>query len=224
MKTLQGTEKHNSKDARNKQTPERPRLSSHKEPPQSKLTPKINCTELQDVKSLQYPRDLFWSPQQSLHPLFTSDQPYLRAHTHLHEWELQMEQLNHAEEGLCISPPASSQTLLPAGLSLAVTCCQLALLLAAKHHRELTPGHWSHFRHSSLLCLRADDRDRNKFRSSPACLGLSASCPQPAPRLLVHHLLPSPAQTASKGERGQSGSVVQDGSHLLTQLTCRFQF
>lgn len=32
----------------------------------------------------------------------------------MHEWELQMEQLNHAEEGLFISPPASSQA-----------CCQL---------------------------------------------------------------------------------------------------
>lgn len=83
-----------------------------------------------------------------------------------------MEQLNHAEEGLCISPPASSQTLLPAGLALAVTCCQLALLPAAEHHWELTPSHWSHFRHSSLLCLRADDgeRHRNKFSSSLACL------------------------------------------------------
>lgn len=104
-------------------------------------------------QSSQYPRDVFWSLQQSLHPLFTSDQPYLRAHTHMHEWELQMEQLNHAEEGLCISPPASSRTLLPAGLSLAVTCCQLALLPTAEHHRELTPSHWSHFRHTQLPSL-----------------------------------------------------------------------
>lgn len=39
-----------------------------------------------------------------------------------------MERLSHAEEGLCISPPAASQPLLPAGPLLAVTCCQLAPL------------------------------------------------------------------------------------------------
>lgn len=39
-----------------------------------------------------------------------------------------MEWLSHAEEGLHISPPAASQPLLPAGPSLAVTCCQLAPL------------------------------------------------------------------------------------------------
>ena len=44
-----------------------------------------------------------------------------------------MELLNHAEGELCISPPASSQTLLPAGPSLAAPCCQLTLLRAAEH-------------------------------------------------------------------------------------------
>lgn len=143
-------------------------------------------------QSLQYPRDLFRSLQQSLHPLFMSDQPYLQAYTRMHEWELQMEQLKHAEEGLCISPPASSQTLLPAGLPLAVTCCQLTLLPVAEHHQELTPSHWRHFRRSSLLCLRADDR-HTKTNSAPAlpvctqalCILPSASpktaCPPSAP-------------------------------------------
>lgn len=39
-----------------------------------------------------------------------------------------MEWLSHAEEGLCIPPPAASQPLLPAGPLFAVTCCQLAPL------------------------------------------------------------------------------------------------
>lgn len=176
-----------------------------------------------------YPRDLLWSLQQSLHPLFTSDQPYLRAHTHIHEWELQMEQLNHAEEGLCISPPASSQTPLPAGLPLAVTCCQLTLLPTAEH-QELTPSRWSHFRHSSLLCLGADDRDAetNPAPASLACAQAPCVLPSASPKTsFVHHLLPSPAHTAGKGERGRvcgSISLAQGGSHLLTQLTLRFQF
>lgn len=39
-----------------------------------------------------------------------------------------MEWLSYTEEGLCISPPAASQPLLPAGPLLAITCCQLAPL------------------------------------------------------------------------------------------------
>lgn len=183
VQTPRGTEKHNPKDAQNKQSPEKPLLSSRKELSQSKPTPKkINCTELQDVKSIIIPDQRFILEPAAV--TSSSDQLYLQAHTHTHEWELQMEQLNHAEEGLSISPPASFQTPLPAGLALALTCCQLALLPAAERRREFTPSRWSRFRHSSLLCHRADDRDTetNSAPASPACTQALCALPSASPK------------------------------------------
>lgn len=150
-------------------------------------------------QSLQYPRDLFWSLQQSLHPLFTSDQPCLRVHSHTREWELQMEQLNHAEEQLCISALASSQTPLPAGPSLTLTCHHLSPARPPAHGRvnsePLEPS-----QHSALFCFGADDRerDRNKFSSSLACL-TRALCVLSSDRLSTICSLLQPKRTVREG-------------------------
>lgn len=84
----------------------------------------------------------------------------------MREWELQMEQLNHAEERLCISALASSQPLLPAGPSLAITCRQLALLPTA----ELSLSHWNHLNTAPFSASGQMTERQTETNSAPALL------------------------------------------------------